>query len=207
MLSESSPVTCVFVTGKGGVGRTTVCAALGLVAAAPRPAHDRRRGRRPAASPRPLRPTPAATGGRSSCRRPVGDSIDPQVALRDYLATQLPGPLVRSSPTRARSSTSTRPRRAPASRDARRDLGPRLHGRIHAPHLRPRDRRRAGHRARPRDAPHPAHGRARSPASARCATAPSRIGALSPTAAAPAYAAVATPASCPSTRRSTSRSG
>lgn len=85
----------LFVTGKGGVGRTTVCAALGLVAAG--------RGRRTVLCevgeqerlPR-LFGHPGGQGREVELAPGLWSvSIDPQVALRDYLATQLPRPLVK----------------------------------------------------------------------------------------------------------------
>jgi anion-transporting ArsA/GET3 family ATPase len=86
----------LFVTGKGGVGRTTVCAALGLVAAG--------RGRRTVVVevgaqqrlPRLFGRDPATDGREVALRESLWSiSIDPQVAVRDYLGTQLPRPLVR----------------------------------------------------------------------------------------------------------------
>ncbi|HEY2636468.1 MAG TPA: ArsA family ATPase, partial [Solirubrobacteraceae bacterium] len=88
----------VFVTGKGGVGRTTVCAALGLVAAS--------RGKRTIVCELGEAHRLPRLFGVSSHGEGAGDevaltenlwaaSMDPQVAVRDYLATQLPGPLVR----------------------------------------------------------------------------------------------------------------
>lgn len=82
----------LFVTGKGGVGKSTVAAALGLLAA--------RRGKRTII---------AEVAGRSYFARALGDgnddgrfveqrlrddlwtiSVDPQAALEEYLADQLP---------------------------------------------------------------------------------------------------------------------
>jgi anion-transporting ArsA/GET3 family ATPase len=85
----------LFVTGKGGVGRTTVCAALAIVAAG--------RGRRTVvcevgAHDRLPRLFGRPADGRDEVQLADGlwaASIDPQLALRDYLATQLPRPLVR----------------------------------------------------------------------------------------------------------------
>ncbi len=83
----------VFVTGKGGVGKTAVAAALGLVAA--------RRGRRTivaevarrddvsralAGEPGAFRETPLADGLHAI-------SVDPQSAMEEYLADQLAKPL------------------------------------------------------------------------------------------------------------------
>jgi anion-transporting ArsA/GET3 family ATPase len=85
----------LFVTGKGGVGRTTVCAALGLVAAG--------RGRRTVLVevgdqerlPR-LFDRPGGQGREVELAKSLWSvSIDPQVALREYLGTQLPRPLVK----------------------------------------------------------------------------------------------------------------
>ena len=83
----------VFVTGKGGVGKTAVAAALGMVAA--------RRGRRTIVAEVAMRDDVhralAGSGGgwRESS---IGDglyalSVDPERAMREYLDDQLAGPL------------------------------------------------------------------------------------------------------------------
>lgn len=85
----------VFVTGKGGVGRTTVCAALGMVAA--------ERGRRTVVCEVGAHERlPSLFGRPGGHGREVelspdlfATTVDPQLALRDYLASQIPGPLVR----------------------------------------------------------------------------------------------------------------
>src|SRR4051794_1047447 len=85
----------VWVTGKGGVGRTTVCAALALVSA--------RRGRRTiVCEVGDQHRLPALFGRRGGHATEVAltdhlwaTSVDPFVALRDYLASQVPGPLAR----------------------------------------------------------------------------------------------------------------
>src|SRR3954452_21439225 len=85
----------VFVTGKGGVGRTTVCAALGLVAA--------RRGRRTIVCEiGDQHRLPGLFGREGAHGRETAltdqlwaTSVDPSGALRDYLASQVPGPLAR----------------------------------------------------------------------------------------------------------------
>ena len=74
----------LYVTGKGGVGKTTVAASLGLAAAAARAAHDRLRGRR--AGPRVARVrAPRACGASSEVaarREPVGDHHRPDRGAR-----------------------------------------------------------------------------------------------------------------------------
>ena len=85
----------VFVTGKGGVGRTTVCAALALVAS--------RRGLRTiVCEVGDQHRIPALFGraGGHGQETPLADnlwgtSVDPFDALRDYLGSQVPGPLAR----------------------------------------------------------------------------------------------------------------
>src|SRR3954454_3717606 len=85
----------VWVTGKGGVGRTTVCAALALVSA--------RRGRRTIVCEiGDQHRLPALFGRHRGHATEVAltdhlwaTSVDPFVALRDYLASQVPGPLAR----------------------------------------------------------------------------------------------------------------
>lgn len=72
----------VVVTGKGGVGKSTVAAAVGIVAA--------RRG---------LRVVVAEVGGRADTARLLAGtgvdhlSITPREAMEEYLGDQLPGPL------------------------------------------------------------------------------------------------------------------
>lgn len=72
----------VVVTGKGGVGKSTVAAAVGIVAA--------RRG---------LRVVVAEVGGRTDAARLLAGqgvdhlSITPREAMEEYLRDQLPGPL------------------------------------------------------------------------------------------------------------------
>src|SRR3954470_20472589 len=97
----------VVVTGKGGVGKTTVAAALGIVAA--------RRGLRTVVA------EVAARDGVSRARGTDGDagvwgpmpegvlrdglhhvSIDPQAALEEYLDEQLPGPMLADLLARSR---------------------------------------------------------------------------------------------------------
>ena len=65
----------LYVTGKGGVGKTTVAAAIGLAAAQDRPADDRLRGRRAGPHVARLRPPrrAARAGGRAR-RRACGRS-------------------------------------------------------------------------------------------------------------------------------------
>jgi anion-transporting ArsA/GET3 family ATPase len=85
----------LFVTGKGGVGRTTVCAALALVAA--------RRGRRTIVCEIGDQHRLPALFGRAGAHGSEtalaenlwATSVDPFVGLRDYLASQVPGPLAR----------------------------------------------------------------------------------------------------------------
>lgn len=85
----------VWLTGKGGVGRTTVAAALALVATG--------RGRETivcevgAQERLPHLFGVRGGGGREVRLRPglSAVSIDPQAALREWLAGQLPGPLSR----------------------------------------------------------------------------------------------------------------
>jgi anion-transporting ArsA/GET3 family ATPase len=85
----------VFVTGKGGVGRTTVCAALALVAAS--------RGRRTiVCEVGDQHRLPGLFGYAGGHGREVAlapnlwaTTVDPQVALREYLSSQIPGPLAR----------------------------------------------------------------------------------------------------------------
>ena len=85
----------IYVTGKGGVGRSTVAGALGLVAAA----RSRRtivcevadQGRLPGVFGRDLQ-------GPEEIELTDGlwaASIDPQAALEEWLRTQVGGPLVR----------------------------------------------------------------------------------------------------------------
>ena len=77
------------VTGKGGVGKTTVAAALGLLAAERGAAHDRRRAGRPGAG------CPSCSGRRAASRAPRPSctenlwsiSIDPDRALLEWLQT------------------------------------------------------------------------------------------------------------------------
>jgi len=85
----------VFVTGKGGVGRTTTCAALGVLAA--------RAGRRTVVcevgEQHRIPGLWGETGGHDE-EVELEDglwttSIDPQLALKDYLSSQIPGPFVR----------------------------------------------------------------------------------------------------------------
>jgi anion-transporting ArsA/GET3 family ATPase len=84
----------VVVTGKGGTGKTTVAAALGLAAA--------RRGRRVVVAEVAARDDVsralAGTSAGTFAERAVADglwhvSIDPQHAMEEYLRDQLPGPL------------------------------------------------------------------------------------------------------------------
>jgi anion-transporting ArsA/GET3 family ATPase len=83
----------LFVTGKGGVGRTTVAAAIGLAAS--------RRGLRTIVAavggrdelPRLFSPDPAAAGGGGERELAPGLfslAIDPQRAMEEYLRDQLP---------------------------------------------------------------------------------------------------------------------
>ena len=81
----------VVVTGKGGVGKTTVAAALGTAAAA--------RGLRTIVAEVSARDSVsralAGTGAQPFAERAIGDglfhvSIDPEHAMREYLADQLP---------------------------------------------------------------------------------------------------------------------
>jgi len=82
----------LFVTGKGGTGKSSVAAALGLTAA--------RRGRRTivaevAQRDQAARALGAAPGAEPSTERQLADnlwaiSVDPQQALEEYLADQLP---------------------------------------------------------------------------------------------------------------------
>lgn len=83
----------VFVTGKGGVGKTAVAAALGMVAA--------RRGLRTIVAEVAARDDVhrALTGAEGGWREAsLGDglhalSVDPESAMEEYLSDQLPGPL------------------------------------------------------------------------------------------------------------------
>ena len=109
----------VVVTGKGGTGRTTVAAALGLAAAA--------RGRRTIVCEVGGQSRVAALLGsgvrapRPGAETPVGDglwttTIDPDGALEEWLAHQLPRRLVAArSPAPASSPASSPRRRARAS--------------------------------------------------------------------------------------------
>ena len=83
----------LYVTGKGGVGKTTVAAALGLAAAARGPADDRLRGRRAGSR---LARVPARGRGRRRprCSSPTNlwaITIDPQRALEEWLGKQIGG--------------------------------------------------------------------------------------------------------------------
>ena len=102
----------IVVTGKGGVGKTTIAAALGLLAAERGRAHDRRRGRRAARAGRAVRPRRPPSRARRP-RLPSGlwsISIDPDRALLEWL--QALGGRVSGgcSPRAAPSSTSPPPR-------------------------------------------------------------------------------------------------
>jgi anion-transporting ArsA/GET3 family ATPase len=85
----------IFVTGKGGVGRTTVCAALAMVAS--------ERGRRTVVCEVGAHERLPSLFGRPGghghevelAPRLFATTVTPQLALRDYLASQIPGPLVR----------------------------------------------------------------------------------------------------------------
>jgi anion-transporting ArsA/GET3 family ATPase len=86
----------VVVTGKGGVGKTSVAAALGLVAA--------RAGRRTIVAEVARRTDVAGAFGtlagafeeRELARGLFHISVDPQDALEEYLRDQLPGPLAQA---------------------------------------------------------------------------------------------------------------
>ena len=162
----------VFVTGKGGVGKTTVAVALGLRAAAGGQADDRLRGRR-------ARRTPRA----SSSRAEVGFhevemaenlwaiSIDPDESMREYLLLQLKVRAMRDMLFRSRifnylAAATPGPQGAGHDRE---DLGAgpaRPQGQEGA-QVRPGDRRRAGHRPRDRLPADAAHLRRASPGSGR----------------------------------------
>ena len=149
----------VVVTGKGGVGKSTVAAALGLVAARPRAADDRRRGR-------PARRRLA----RARRRRAMHEeelapglhhiSIDPEEAMEEYLVDQLPRGAGRRAASEPRLQLLRR-RDAGAARaaDRRQGLGARPGGPPHARRrpLRPRHPRRARDRPRRRGAERAAH--------------------------------------------------
>ncbi len=85
----------IIVTGKGGVGRTTVCAALAVLAA--------RAGRRTVVCEvGDQHRIPLIWGEEGGHEQELelderlwATSIDPQLALKDYLASQIPGPFVR----------------------------------------------------------------------------------------------------------------
>ena len=85
----------LFVTGKGGVGKTTIAASLALLAAAARQAHARRRGRRQGQPGRLLRDR-AHRRSRSARWRPglFAMSMDTEESLKEYLSLQLKIPLV-----------------------------------------------------------------------------------------------------------------
>ena len=88
--------TMLYVTGKGGVGKTTVAAALGLVAA--------RRGRRTIVCEVAEQDRVSRAFAREGVRREQevelaenlwAISIDPTAALQEWLGRQLPGPALR----------------------------------------------------------------------------------------------------------------
>jgi anion-transporting ArsA/GET3 family ATPase len=88
--------TLLYVTGKGGVGKTTVAAALGLAAA--------ERGRRTIVCEVAEQDRVSRAFAREGVRREQevelaenlwAISIDPNAALREWLARQLPGPALR----------------------------------------------------------------------------------------------------------------
>ena len=81
----------VFVTGKGGVGKSTVAAALGLARRAPRAAHDRGRGGPPGSGGAGLRRATTASFREVELADGLYTiSIDPQHAIEEYLRLQLP---------------------------------------------------------------------------------------------------------------------
>ena len=105
----------LYVTGKGGVGKTTVAAALGLAAAGP--AGGRSSARSPSRTGCRAR-SPATACGRSRRSSSPKDlwaiTIDPQQALRGVAGQAARGRRgrARCSATRTRSSTSSPPRLA-----------------------------------------------------------------------------------------------
>ena len=152
----------IYVTGKGGVGKTTVAAALGLAAA--------EAGRRPSSARSPSRiASRARSSARASPRRPRSEpadnlwaiTIDPNKALQEWLAqaARRRRAAADDDALALRSSTSSPPRRA------RRELITiakvwelaQLSRWDAQPHLRPRGRRRARLRPRPGDADDAAH--------------------------------------------------
>ena len=90
-MSVLDGVELAFVTGKGGVGKTTVALATALAAAARRPARRAVRGRRAGARRAPLRRRRLrGPGARSSSRTDCGRStIDPVVALEEWAGRQI----------------------------------------------------------------------------------------------------------------------
>ena len=85
----------LFVTGKGGVGKTTIAAALGLLAAPAGQAHAAVRGRRQGQPGRRVRDR----AHRASAEREIQPglwamSMDTEASLKEYLRLQLKVPLL-----------------------------------------------------------------------------------------------------------------
>ena len=202
-----------FVTGKGGVGKTTVALATALAAA-----RDGRRmvalrgrpGRR--APPVSTAPTPPRPGREVELDDGLwATTIDPVVALEEWA-----GAPDRLAPARRAADALQRLRGLRRRRSGRPRAGgdhqgvgarpPRALGQGRG-RLRPRGRRRAGQRPRRRDAAHPADVRRDRPRRAdRVAGAQGRSTLLEDPARSAVVAVALPEPSCPSRRRSTSRS-
>ena len=95
MASDLLDRQLLFVTGKGGVGKTTIAAALGQLAVGPRQAHAAVRGRRQGQPGRCVRDR--AHRASPSARSQPGlwaMSMDTEASLKEYLRLQLKLPLL-----------------------------------------------------------------------------------------------------------------